>query len=81
MRKVDAYDGYDLLYLNPKGVIPATAVVKYGERREKPFRENKKFDATSFPEGQRPAGQGEDEEGEEEQVEKLDKKALADMEG
>lgn len=79
MRKVDNYDGNDLLYLNPKGVIPANAVVKYGERRVKPFRENKKFDATSFPEG----GQKDVdvEEDEEEEEAKLDKRALEDMEG
>ena len=37
-----------MLYLNPKGTIPPTAVVKKGEWRENPFREKKRFDATSF---------------------------------
>ena len=48
MRSVDAYAGNDLLYLNPKGIIPATAAIQKGERRENPFKEKKRFDATSF---------------------------------
>lgn len=82
MRSVDKYTGTDLLYLNPKGVIPTKAVIERGMRRANPFREKKRFDATSFPEGQRPAGQAEEDEDEEDEQEvKLDKKALADMEG
>lgn len=48
MRSVDAYAGNDLLYLNPKGTIPAAAALQKGERRENPFKEKKRFDATSF---------------------------------
>ncbi|KIK61725.1 hypothetical protein GYMLUDRAFT_96570 [Collybiopsis luxurians FD-317 M1] len=50
IRSVDSYSGKDFLYLNPKGVIPAEAVVKKGERREVPFRERKVFNLTSFAE-------------------------------
>ena len=81
VRSVDKYTGTDLLYLNPKGVVPTKAVIERGVRRANPFREKKRFDATSFPEGQQPAGQEEEEDEEEEQEAKLDKKALADMEG
>ena len=49
-----------------------------GERRENPFREKKRFDATSFPEGNQSI---EAEEEEEQEQEQLDKKVLADMEG
>ncbi|KAF7308256.1 PseudoU-synth-1 domain-containing protein [Mycena chlorophos] len=62
IRMVDAYAGTDLLYLNPRGVIPATAVIQLPptpaegknkgnkERfRKGGFRERKLFDATSFP--------------------------------
>jgi tRNA pseudouridine38-40 synthase len=48
IRALDSYAGNDLLYLNPKGTIHPSAVVKKGERRENPFREKKRFDATSF---------------------------------
>ena len=80
VRSIDKYIGNDLLYLNPKGIIPSNAVIKKGERREHPFREKKRFDATSFPEGAQRA-QVDEEEDEEEEEEKLDKKALIDMEG
>lgn len=81
IRSVDHYTGNDLLYLNPKGIIPANAVIKRNERREKPFREKRRFDATSFPEGKQPAIDVEDEEDEEEEEEKLDKNTLVEMEG
>ncbi|KAF7793500.1 hypothetical protein EIP86_004612 [Pleurotus ostreatoroseus] len=81
IRSVDHYTGHDLLYLNPKGIIPTNAVIKRNERREKPFREKRRFDATSFPVGKQPAIDVEDEEDEEEEEEKLDKKALLEMEG
>lgn len=48
IRSVDSYNGSDLLYLNSKGVIPAAAVIKKGEKRENPFREQRKFNITSF---------------------------------
>ncbi|GJE90935.1 tRNA pseudouridine synthase [Phanerochaete sordida] len=51
IRSVDKYQGNDLQYLNPKGVLPDSAVMKRGERRENAFREKKRFDTTVFPEG------------------------------
>lgn len=81
---IDGYSGNDLLYLNPKGIIPAEVVIKKGERRSNPFREKKLFDSTSFPEGRVKAGQInlDIEEDEDEEIEgKLDKAKLADMEG
>ncbi|KAI0741709.1 tRNA pseudouridine synthase [Daedaleopsis nitida] len=83
IRSVDAYAGHDLEYLNPKGVIPASAVIKRGDLRTNPFREKKRFDATSFPTGgsvETLVGQEESEEDEETQL-PLDKEELADMEG
>ncbi|KAE9399570.1 pseudouridine synthase [Gymnopus androsaceus JB14] len=50
IRAVDSYKGTDLLYLNPKGVIPPEAIVKKGEHRQIPFRERKVFNMTSFAE-------------------------------
>ncbi len=79
MRSVDSYIGNDLLYLNPKAVVPTTAVIKRGERRDNPFRERKKFDATTFPGGEAKMLYAEEEEEEEEEI--FDKKRLADMEG
>ena len=94
IRSIDKYTGTDLLYLNPKGVIPAKAVIERGVRRANPFREKKRFDATSFPvggskeegdDGEEEGKRGEEDEDEEDEDEeqegKLDKKALADMEG
>jgi len=48
IRAVDAYSGNDLLYLNPSGILPDTAIITKGLRRENPFRERKIFDTTSF---------------------------------
>lgn len=50
MDPCSSYKGTDLLYLNPKGVIPPEAVVKKGEHRQIPFRERKVFHMTSFAE-------------------------------
>ena len=80
MRNLDKYVGNDLLYLNPKGIIPANAVIKPGERRANPFREKKRFDATSFPDGGQKAVEAEEEEELEEEG-KLDMNTLEDMEG
>ncbi|TFY71529.1 hypothetical protein EVG20_g1474 [Dentipellis fragilis] len=80
VRSVDAYTGKDLSYLNAKGVIPAAAVIKKGERRALPFREKRRFDATDFS----ATGKIEEQEGEEEEEEEgmtLDKARLVDMEG
>ncbi|KAF7307477.1 PseudoU-synth-1 domain-containing protein [Mycena indigotica] len=73
IRMVDAYGGSDLLYLNPRGTIPAAAVIqlpslaegkaKGKERHRKGgFREKKLFDATSFPVGGVVAEEVDDEE-------------------
>lgn len=80
VRSIDAYAGDDLLYLNPKGVIPAAAVIKRSERRKNPFREKKRFDVTDFPEsGKVEVDEAEDEEEEQDVV--MDKAKLVDMEG
>nr|VWP02241.1 F-box and WD domain protein [Ganoderma boninense] len=84
VRSIDAYAGHDLEYLNPKGVIPASAVVKRGEYRNNPFREKKRFDATTFPAGTGAANavsiEEEESSGDEETL-PLDKEELADLEG
>lgn len=80
VRTVDAYSGDDLLYLNPRGIIPAAAVLKKSERRKNPFREKKRFDATDFPATSK-IEVDEQEEDEEEQGTIIDKAELVDMEG
>ncbi|TFK51809.1 pseudouridine synthase [Heliocybe sulcata] len=75
-RHIDSYAGGDLTYLNPKGIIPPTAVLKKGERRENPFREKRRFDATG-----RSDKLVQEEEEEEAEEATLDKAKLADMEG
>jgi len=80
VRSIDAYSGDDLLYLNPKGVIPAAAVIKRSERRKNPFREKKRFDVTDLPESSKvEVDEAEDEEEEQDVV--MDKAKLVDMEG
>ncbi|KAI0653291.1 pseudouridine synthase [Cubamyces menziesii] len=85
IRSIDAYAGHDLEYLNPKGIIPQTAVIKRGEFRNNPFREKKRYDATSFPVGGDAAAAGSVEEEESSEDEEahlpLDKEGLADLEG
>ncbi|CDO73347.1 hypothetical protein BN946_scf185008.g110 [Trametes cinnabarina] len=87
IRSIDAYAGHDLEYLNPKGIIPQSAVIKRGEFRNNPFREKKRFDATSFPVGgagdAAAAGslEGEESSEEEETQLPLDKEELADLDG
>ena len=82
VRSTDAYSGDDLLYLNPKGVIPAAAVVKRSERRKNPFREKRRFDVTDFPENDKiEADEAEDDGDGDEQDVVVDKAELADMEG
>ncbi|KAF8074960.1 pseudouridine synthase [Lyophyllum atratum] len=78
MRYVDAYGGNDLLYLNPKGTIPPAAVIKKKERRENPFKEKKRFDATSFLAEDEKAKLMDEDDEEEAQISKKD---LADTEG
>lgn len=84
VRSIDAYAGHDLEYLNPKGVIPASAVIKRGEFRNNQFREKKRFDATAFPAGTsdaNPVSIEEEESSEDEEMLPLDKEELADLEG
>ncbi|OJT07586.1 tRNA pseudouridine synthase 1 [Trametes pubescens] len=85
IRSIDAYAGHDLEYLNPKGIVPQSAVIKKGEHRNNPFREKKRYDATSFPTGKiAAAGAAEEEEESSEDEEAhlpLDKEELADLEG
>jgi len=86
IRSVDSYTGNDLSYLNPKGSIPATAVIKKNERRPNPFRERRRFDSTNFPVGGKSSTDEiqmhvDEEEDEEEEGEGLDKTKLVDMEG
>jgi tRNA pseudouridine38-40 synthase len=73
------YGGDDLLYLNPKGIIPASAVIKMGEKRDNPFKEKRRFDLTSFPDTQGTPVFALEEEEEAENT--LDKSRLEDMEG
>ena len=80
VRSVDTYAGDDLLYLNPRGIIPAAAVLKRSERRKNPFREKKRFDATDFPSTSKTEAD-EQEEDEEEQGTIMDKAELVNMEG
>ncbi|KAF7370276.1 tRNA pseudouridine synthase 1 [Mycena sanguinolenta] len=75
IRMVDAYDGNDLLYLNPKGTIPSAAVVK-DRHRDNAFKERRLFDATSFPEMK----QSLEAEEEDDEVE-VDKQMRLDTEG
>ncbi|KAH9919946.1 pseudouridine synthase [Amylocystis lapponica] len=80
VRSIDAYTGSDLLYLNSKGIIPPAAVHRKGERRNNPFKEKRRFDATSFPvAGDTAKVETQEEEEEEEEV--IDRAKLADMEG
>ncbi|KAL4078630.1 pseudouridine synthase [Scleroderma yunnanense] len=83
IRYVDSYEGNDLLYLNPRGIIPTVAVIKKGIKRPSPFREKKRFDITSLAdikqEGHTSIGdEAADEENEEEG---LSKGRLEEMEG
>ena len=73
---IDSYGGNDLLYLNPKGIIPAAAVIKIGEKRTKPLKDKKRFDATGFTDTSR----GDAFEEEEEDI-VIDKARLVETEG
>ncbi|OAX41510.1 pseudouridine synthase [Rhizopogon vinicolor AM-OR11-026] len=77
VRSIDTYGGNDLLYLNPKGIIPAAAVIKKGEKRDNPFKEKRRFDLTSFPDKQGTPTVEDEEEAER----TLNKSCLEDMEG
>jgi len=80
---VDSYEGNDLLYLNPRGIIPAAAVIKKGVKRSSPFREKKRFDITSLADiKQEEPRMMEDEVGKDENDEEcLTNEKLEEMEG
>ncbi|KAG8220964.1 hypothetical protein J3R82DRAFT_2469 [Butyriboletus roseoflavus] len=79
IRYVDNYEGNDLLYLNPRGIIPASAVIKKDvKRRPKPFKESKRFDITNIKELKDEPPLEEESDSEEENI---SKPALEDMEG
>ncbi|KAF9218960.1 pseudouridine synthase [Gyrodon lividus] len=79
VRYVDSYEGSDLLYLNPRGIIPVAALIKKNERRRpKPFRENRRFDVTNTKDLKDAPPLQEEVESDEEN---LSKPALEDMEG
>lgn len=81
MRSIDAYAGNDMLYLNPSGVVPDSAVIHRGEKRANPFKEKRVFDTTSFPNSGIKEKLESVAEMEDEEEEVLDKKHLAEMEG
>lgn len=67
-------------------MIPEAAVIKRTGKRAIPFREKKRFDATTFPAGTDVGRLMEEEEAQDaeedvEEEEKLNKKDLVDMEG
>ena len=80
---MDSYEGNDLLYLNPRGIIPTAAVIKKNVKRSSPFREKKRFDITSLQDiKQEGPATMEDDAGEDENDEEnLTKGKLEDMEG
>lgn len=79
---MDSYEGNDLLYLNPRGIIPAAAVIKKGVRRSAPFREKKRFDITSLADVKQEEPTTMEEAGEDENDEEsLTKGRLEEMEG
>lgn len=81
IRSIDSYGGPDLLYYNAQGTIPEGAVIRKGEKRSNPFREKRLFDATDFPTDKLDDVQLEEEVDEEKEIENVDNKALAEMEG
>jgi tRNA pseudouridine38-40 synthase len=61
--------------LNPKGIIHPAAVIRKGERRENPFKERRRFDATRFSVDDGARSGDEEDEG------LIDKIDLEEMEG
>ncbi|KAG9313008.1 pseudouridine synthase [Chiua virens] len=79
IRYVDGYEGNDLLYLNPRAIIPSDAVIKKDVRkRPKPFKESKRFDVTNI---KAPTDAPPLEEESDSEEEKMSKPVLEDMEG
>lgn len=72
-----------MLWLNPTGKIPEEAIIQPGTTRPKPFRERKRFDATSFPETGREkmANVADEEDAEADDEVKLNKAEMAELEG
>lgn len=83
VRSLDFYSGNDLLYLSPSGIIPDAAVIKKGEKREKPFKERKVFDSTSFPDKNNKLVEDEEESFDEDDEDDLpiNKRDLVEMDG
>ncbi|KAG8873846.1 tRNA pseudouridine synthase 1 [Tulasnella sp. 331] len=84
LRYIDSYDGDDLLYLNPKGLIlPAAVFGKKGERRVKLLRDWIYERRPEKKSGLQTSEQDEDAEGEDEDAEfaGLKSKDLEEMEG
>ncbi|KAF9525339.1 pseudouridine synthase [Crepidotus variabilis] len=81
LRSVDAYSGSDLLYLSPSGAVPDNAVIVKGRQRDKPFRERRVFDTTSFTAQQEVRQQLEEDEEDLEDDSPLNKRQLEETEG
>jgi tRNA pseudouridine38-40 synthase len=75
INSIDSYKGADLCYLQ-QGRITEGAIIRKGEKRTAPFRENRRFDANNFHRG---AGPTQDVEEEEDEV--IDSAKLQEMEG
>ena len=80
VRSLDFYSGNDLLYLSPSGTIPDAAVIKKGVKREKPFKEKKVFDSTSFPDKNKLVEESSDADDDDDDL-PINKRDLAEMEG
>ncbi|KAI5999364.1 pseudouridine synthase [Pisolithus orientalis] len=83
IRYVDSYEGNDLTYLNQRGIIPSTAVIKKGIKRPRPFKEKKRFDITSLADIKQEGALiiGDEAADEENEEEGLSKGKLDEMEG
>lgn len=69
-----------MLYLNPKGIIPAAAIIKKGAKRDSSSIEKKRSDVNSFPVPDQLKVKDDDDDDSEGNF-FLDKACLADMEG
>ncbi|KAH7890799.1 pseudouridine synthase [Phlebopus sp. FC_14] len=81
IRHIDCYHGNDLLYLNPRGIIPPAAVIEKRGRRANAFRESRRFDITGPTEIKEGTPAIADEAAEDDAEENLSKRTLEDMEG
>ena len=80
VQSLDFYSGNDLLYLSPSGTIPDAAVIKKGMKREKPFKEKKVFDSTSFPDSRNKLVEDEEADDDDDDL-PINKRDLAEMDG